>query len=845
MKISIRVQKMRAMKTIVTLFYFFLMVSGLQAGYTDPPGKTNTIPPSGPAEVTTDPVAGSALLFGDLTGVVLDENTDEPVEFATIGIYNKEDSSLVTGSITDENGKFSIEKVPLGNYYVDVRFIGYSNARIDKVNINTGQSKVTLGNIELKQSTSSIDEVEIVSEQSAVEYKIDKKVISVSQAVSAGGGSAADVLEMAPSIRTDVNGDVLLRGSSSFTVLVDGKPSALDGNDALKQIPASLIQSIEIMTNPSVEYEPDGAAGIINIVTKKNRQAGISGVADASVFTSGEYRVNLNLNRRFEKLNLRGGVTANNRPTPYDWHRLRETRSGDTSRYVDGEGEWIWGFGGKNINFGADYEINQKNNLSLTANLGQFRFSYDNAANYIEYSDPASEELYYREDNSFYVDALYFGINLNYQHDFDDKGHKITVNGNLNQRYALTGNESYNILTDDNWNPVDDNVARQRGVTEKDMTEIQTKVDYVKPIGDNSTFKAGYQGKIFISPEDYRWETYDPDLGEWISDPGKSSQNDFSINVHGAYLIFQHNNKIVNFQAGIRSEYTDRIIESGIDDEQYKVNRWDFYPSLNLSRSFAGGHQLQASYSRRVKRPRQWQLWPKVTYIDPTTVWQGNPLLDPEFTNSMELNYMKKFGSSFLTLETYIRQTDNMISWVYDVIEDDITRMTFANLQNSVSYGSEVLANVGIAKWWTVVGSVNIFRRQIDSRNIGTDKRTANSWNSKLDNSFKIKTGTRLQLSTRYFGESLTAQGSRDAYWMANLGVRQDLFKRKLILTFTIKDIFGTMTNISTVESPDQFILTRQYLRAPIFGISLSYAINSFKQKDPDSMNLDISEGGF
>lgn len=836
---------MKTMKTVFTFLCFIMIANGLQAGITYPAGLTNSIPPSGTEDESTDPAAGSALLFGDLSGVILDENTEEPVEFATIGIYNKQDSSLVTGSITDDSGKFSVKDIPLGDYYVDIRFIGYSNARIDKVNINASQSQVDLGNIELKQSTESIGEVEIVAEQAAVEYKIDKKVISVSQAVTAGGGSAVDVLETAPSIRTDVNGDVLLRGSSSFTVLVDGKPSTLDGNDALRQIPASVIQNIELITNPSAEYEPDGAAGIINIVTKKHRQMGINGVADASAFTSGEYRVNLNLNRQFEKLNLRGGATINHRPTPYDWHRLREIKSGDTVRYVDGDGEWIWGFGGRNINLGADYEINQRNNLSMTANVGQFLFSYDNAANYIEYSDPASEELFYREDNSFYVDAMYFGVNLNYQHDFDDKGHKITFNGNLNQRYTLTGNESYNILTDENWDQVDDQVARQRGVTDKEQTEIQPKIDYVKPIKENTTLKAGYQGKIFLSPENYRWESYDPDLGDWISDPDRSSQNDFSINIHGAYFLFQNNNKIVNFQAGIRTEYTDRLIESGSDNEQYKVNRWDFYPSLNLSKSFAGGHQFQASYSRRVKRPRQHNLWPKMTYIDPTTVWQGNPMLNPEFTNSVELNYMKKFGSSFITLETYMRQTDNMISWVFDIIEDDITRMTFANLQNSVSLGSEALANVGITKWWTVMGSVNLFRRQIDSRNIGTEKRTANSWNSKLDNSFKLKTGTRIQVSTRYFGESLTAQGSRDAYWMANMGVRQDLLKRKLILTFTIKDIFSTMTNVATVESPDQFIKTRQYLRGPIFGISLSYAINSFKQKDPGTMNLDVGGGGF
>lgn len=820
------------MKLKRTLIIFSITTTGLFAWNSKYYAIANT--PAGAANVPG----------GNVSGIILDTNTDEPVEFATIGVYNFEDSTLVSGSITDASGKFKIADLPLGHYYVDVRFIGYSNRRIDEVYLEAGQSRIDLGNIALRRSNKSIEGVEIVAEQSAVEYKIDKKVISVGQQIAAAGGSAVDVLESAPSVQTDVNGDVLLRGSSSFTVLVDGKPQPLSGNDALRSIPASAIQNIELITNPSVEYEPDGTAGIINIVTKKNRQAGVSGVANASLHTSGEYRAGINLNRRYDKLMIRGGIGANKRPTPYDWYREKQIMRNDTVFHSAGDGEWIWGFGGENLNLGADYQINKRNSVSVTGNLGHMRFSYDNEAKYRDFTDPATSETFYREDNTFYVDSRYFGFNLNYTHSFDDKGHKITLNSNISKSFSSTGNGSYNYTSDAGWNPLGDLPARQRGVTDKEMLRPQNKIDYVKPFGENSTLKAGYQGRHMFSPEDYRWETYDTDAGEWVSDPQKSSVNEFASNIHGLYLMFQNNNRIVNVQAGLRSEYTDRLISSGVDNEKYEVNRLDWYPSLHISRKFKGDHQLQASISRRVRRPQQWQLWPKQTYVDPTTVWQGNPMLDPAFTNAAELNYMKEFGSTFFTIETYYRQSDNEITWMFDVNEENITVQTFANLQNSVSVGSEMLANIQVMKWWTIVSSVDFFRRQVDSRNIGTAMRTANSWNGQLDNSFKLKTNTRIQISARYYGESLRAQGSREAYWMTNLGVRQDLFKRKLIATLTVKDLFGTVNYNDTSYGPSQYILTRQQLRGPIVGLSLSYAINNYKQRDSD-INLDVGEGGF
>lgn len=797
------------------------------------------------AEVNVPAGSAANVPTGNLSGVILDE-ADNPVEFATIGVYSEDDSTLITGSITNEEGEFKIEKVPHGDYYVDVRFIGYAESRIGEVSLQAGQSRVDLGNIALKQSRRSINEVEIVAQQAAVEYKLDKKVINVSQALTAAGGTAVDVLESAPSVRTDVNGDVLLRGSTSFTVLIDGKPSVLDGNDALKQIPAASIQSVEIMTNPSAKYEPDGTAGIINIVTKKNLQEGVNGVASASVFSSGEYSANLNLNRRYGKVNLRGGISVMNRPTPYDWHRSRITQQGDTTRYVQGDGEWIWNFGGQSMNLGADWEINSRNFFTVTGNLGQFIFKYDNAANFSDYTEPATNDLFYREDNSFRVRSRYAGLNANWDHSFDTLGQKLMVNVFYSGKIGNNGNESYLTITDNNWNPSGDLPFRQRGVTDKTSNNLKVNLDYEKPIGRASRVEAGYQATLYLAPEDYRWETYDPDLGEWIPDPQKSTSNNYQKNIQAAYFMFSNQNRIINFQGGLRAEYTDRLIESLTHSEEYKVNRFDFYPTLNLSKAIGQNNQFQGSFSRRVARPQQWQLWPNETYIDPTTSWMGNPSLNPEFTNSYELNYMRKLGSiSFITLETYYRNTVNDINWIFELQDDGTTLMTFANLDEINSVGSELLANIGITDWWSLVGSADFFRREVDSRNIGIVKRTSNSWNGKIDNSFKFKWDMRFQISMRYYGEALTAQGTRDAYWMTNLGIRQQLLKRKLTLTLTVKDLFSTMTDIQHLESTNQVMTTSQYLQGPIFGISLSYALNNYKQRGPDNMNLDVSEGGF
>ena len=772
---------------------------------------------------------------GKLTGTIIDVSDNSPMEFTSVALYRSRDSSLITGSISGPDGTFTMTELPYGKFYLIANFMGYDKTYIDDILISPRQKNPDAGKIPLKPSVQQLDEVEIIADQSHVQYKIDRKVINVGQDINAATGTAADVLRNTPSVSVDIDGNVSVRGSENFTVLIDGKPTPLSGNDALQQIPASAIRNIEIITNPSAKYDPDGMAGIINIVSKKNALKGFSGIINAKVGTGDKYSGDFLINYRNDKFSAYMGGSLRDETYRGEMYYLKEFRKGDTIHYDELDGSRNRIRTGKELKAGFDYSFNENSILGFSAEAGSHKFSSGGSQKQRLYDDNLSYNNYLISDNVSSHGGDYYNLNLNYTKKFDDSGHELTSYVSFSNHKGEDSDSQIEYPANSDFE-VDENLVPNRIRTGEvgDEFELRAQIDYTRPIGENGKLEAGYQSRIDDEVENYLFENWDPDLNEWGIIDTLSSSNDFFRNIQALYLTY--GNKLGNYQYqfGLRGEYTDRRILNAESDEQLTINRFDFFPTLHLSRSFKNEHQIMASYSRRINRPRGWYLEPFLTYMNSTTLRKGDPSLEPEYMNSFELGYQKAFGPSFIAFEGFYKNTVNKIERIQNVYDIDkrITLLTFDNISKDHSLGGELMVNYSSLKWLTLNASTSLYRYWIEGEVNGNQIDTrSNNWQFRLNSTFNISSKTRLQLMGMYLGPSVTAQGKREAFFFTSAAVRHDFFDRKLSATLQIRDILGTMKHEFTSYGPG-FESYVEFTREPrVVMLSLSYKINNYRQK--------------
>lgn len=775
---------------------------------------------------------------GTIQGKVVEKTSEVPMEYTSVAIYRLTDSSLVTGTVTNEQGEFMIEDIPYGRYYVEAKFVGYEKTVYSPVSISRGERNVDLGSMALQLSTEQLDEVEIIADRRRVEYKIDKKVVNVSQDLNAAGGTAVDVLENTPSVSVDIEGNVSLRGSGSFTVLIDGKPTVLEGSDALRQIPASTIRNIEIITNPSVKYDPDGNGGIINIVLKEQIEKGTTGLVNASVGLRNKYNVDALINRRSGKMNyFIGGGYSDNRYLGSLTRQNITFNDNGSDTYRDATGSFDFIRGGAQFKAGIDYDINNKSNISLEANAGQYDFGIDRSNTTHEYTVPATSDIYFLNTDLMTRNRTYYSVNLNYTKTFDSTAHKLVAMANFSHR-AGGGTEELEFQeTDNDYEPLASEVStRNRNVEDGDNYDYRLQIDYSRPM-PNGKLEAGYQARIDDNFEKFVFQEYDPDSDVWNDIGENSSDINFFRNIQGAYA--QYGGKIgqLQFQAGIRGEYTFRLIEYENFNTSYEINRFDYYPTLHLARQFQNDHQVMMSYSKRVDRPRGYFLDSIPSYIDNQTVRIGNPGLQPEYVNSFELGYQKGWGKNFLAFETYYRNTTNLITRVtqYDD-EAGLFYQRIMNINEDHSLGSELMANWKFTKWLNLNASTNIYYYRITGELFGESIDNSNfSWRANANATFNITPTSRFQTNLGYNGPSVTAQGTSESMYYINLAYRQDFFKRKLSATLQVRDLLGSMKRefTSSGEGFSQHVIMQREPRMVM--LTLSYKINNYKM-DPGDM---------
>ncbi len=801
---------------------------------------------------------------GKVKGVVLADNTKTPVEYATIAMYAAADSSFVTGTITDHLGHFRMELPPPGDYYLTISFLGMKAMKSEVFHIDDNTKTLSLGNFYLRADSKTLSEVEVVSRQSSVEFQTDRKVIRVDRQLTATGGTAVDVLEKVPSVQVDVEGNVTLRGSSGFTVLVDGKPTILEPSDVLRQIPAGTIQNIEIITNPSVKYEPDGVTGIINIVTRKNRLDGLSGNVNLNTGSFGNYGGDLLLNYRVKKVNFFIGGNYNTRPHPGTTRSERETYLNDTTFFVRSSGDRERNFSNYGIRGGIEVNPTKKDYFSLSGKYGHWNMERSSVLLYDQWNSFVPETYSYNSIDKTNFDGTYYGINGVYQHRFVKEertkrpagehpakesrpGGRPPVHMKKTEHkleaeiiYQYRNNDEYTVneLRDLG----DSLTGGKKNIENGPSRVLRLKMDYSLPVGKKDKFETGFQSRNGKSTDITELYLYNPETGELEFDPKFYHETDYKRNIYALYSLYAGEVKNFGYQAGLRVEYTDRnIAMSG--EEDVLLNRWDYFPTVHLSYNLPAEQQMMASYARRIQRSRGWQLEPFITWQDQYNVRQGNPELKPEYTDSYDMSYLKNFGDNFVSLEGYYRTTHNKVERVSSVYTEDVMMHTFENVGKDYALGAEVMLSLGITKWWSMDVSGDLYNYKLKGTLYDQPfDRTSTNWNSRMNNTFTLWKYGQVQVSGRYNSASITAQGTSAAYYSLDAALKAGFFNRSLSLTLRARDILGTAKRDFISEGEDFYSHVVYEPRSPTVTFTVSYRFNNFKPSKRGSNTMDMGE---
>ena len=767
-----------------------------------------------------------------ITGTIVDGTTKETIPFASVAVYRSKDSTLVTGVLSGSDGSFTIDKLPYGKFFIQVTFVGYKKHRVSNILLTPNQQIAALGTVKVNTSAVALKGVDVVGNLPPVTYQIDKKVVNIAQNITASGGTLADALQNAPSIQTDVQGNITVRGSSNFTVLVDGRPSPIEGSEALQQIPANLVQDVEIITNPSAKYEAEGSAGIINIVMKKQKVKGESGMINLTAGTGNKYSGNLNLNYKTSKFNFTlGGDFTDNQSAIKNNMNNTDTLSRQLIKYQSINGNGSFRRQGMGINAGIDYTINDNNSLTLTGSIGSrtlnrpltssYHDQYDNTLNSI------SNDIYYINSSSPEMKRNYRTLNLDYELKLNSKGEKLSASINY------TGGPNNNVstlqvdTTSSNWVSLGKTKINQQSFQNSNETDIRSKVDYELPIGAKGKLESGYQGRYENNNAEYQL------TNSGIEDLSQRDKFNFKDQTQAGYVTFSNAMSLFDYQLGLRAEYEDRVLNQETQNQVSSVNRIDFFPTVHLTKQLPWDLQLMASYTRRINRPRQWNLNPFVVHLDPQTIRQGNAGLLPEFANSYELNLEKKLNkASFVSVEGFLRQTSDLIQQISLFNPTtQITTNTFANIDHDRSMGTELMLYLEPVKWFNLNTSFNVFNYHMFGTPIPSVANSVNTWNVHVSPTFHLNKETSFQANYTYNAPTITAQGTRSGFYSSSLAIKHNLLKDKASLTLQARNLIGVTHTITTTESAHQFKYSDFQRESQVFLLTFSYRINNYKAK--------------
>ncbi len=769
----------------------------------------------------------SQMAIAQIHGRLLDASSREAIDYADIFLYETGNSKPIQQTFPNERGEFRFEQVGKGRYTIMARLVGYDI--LSKRDIEANGSPVNLGDLMMKPLEVGIAEVEVVASKRQLVYKLDKKVVEATSNMMAGGGSAVDVLENTPSIRVDAEGDVTFRGSSGFLVYIDGKPSVFTGTQALEQVPAGHIENIEIITTPSAKHDTEGDVGIINIITKKHSRQGLSGMINLSGSTWLSRHVDFLLTQQNARSRwyVGGQWTDRMRKSDFDQEKLTIVGDQTTSSHAIGP------------RTGDSYHYTLKGGWSLS--LPKTTITLDLEGGYG--GNKRKGEMNYEETITLKggapVTTRYTSIDdydndeniglgsLSVQHKFNDKGHEISASA-----YYKYGGNALEYFFNDLMSLQGERQQGHRAYESEHRETLRANLDYALPFGKGGKLEAGYQYYSYLEDGNYKMEWWDPEkqVFYWRDDIYNTFY--FQEGVNSIYAILSQSWNNFEAQAGVRGEHTHTVLRSSVEGADRTKNRFEFFPSVHLGYNFPNGHRLLASYSRRTTRPQLYYMEPYITYRDFYTAEIGNPDIRPEYINSFELNYQKSFGENSVSATLFHRSRKDKIERLLVPYSAGVTLDSMANVGHDYSTGLELSLNLHPVRWWNTTVNGNLYHYKVKNEQAaGGNTSTSTNYDILWNNLFDLGKYTRLQLDGSFVGPSVTTQGRTDAYWYANLAVRQQLFNRRLTATLAFRDIFRSAKYVSDIQTADLRSLTRIKPKYPQITLTLSWTFNSYKAK--------------
>ncbi|MFH1937725.1 MAG: TonB-dependent receptor, partial [Bacteroidota bacterium] len=769
---------------------------------------------------------------GVVTGRILDEHTRHPVEYANILLIDTVTGKMVSGIVSDSNGFFRLDNLPFGDFILEYSFIGFGKNRSGPVSLSRNQPHTDLGDLILDPAAVTMNEVTVTGEKTMMITKIDRKVFNVQKDIMAQTGTVTDMLQTIPSVSVDIDGNISLRGSG-VTILIDGRPSVMTGSANLEQMPASLIERIEVITNPSAKYKPDGTGGIINIILKKERKKGFNGILGANAGDHSRFNANLQLNYNTGKINIFGsyGYRQDYRLRSRDLVSQIIDTATSQSTYLEQHGEgtsWTRSHLGQ---LGFDWNIGKKDAAGI-AGTYNYRKSDRGDSTWNQYLDTdrhLTEEFNRVLDGRESEESV--GVTAYYEHAFNKEDEHLFRMDFEYQKDSEKENDMWTTRYDFPTYPT----GQDHSVSDNRTEELDLNIGYSRPLWQDAALELGYEGTMQIESQDQTVETFDPDSLEWIPDPDQGSRFYGKQTVHALYTTVSWEWKKFRLLGGLRAEETLLDLQFRSLDTTSKSDYFALYPTLHLG-IVSGKHEWQLNYSRRVRRPDVDDMNPVPEYRDPRNIWVGNPDLKPEDIHSIEFGYSLQLKSLTLVPTLFYRYKVNGFTRVTSSLNDTVLVTTMENLSTDQSAGLDLSGSWQIEKVASINFSASGFYNQIDASDIGySSNKAAFSWNAKVNASFNITKTTLFQVNADYRSKSLTPQGFRRATWVVNLGFRQDLWKRRISIIATVSDLFNSRAYKSNIDTP---ILIQESVRrrdARVFyaGFVFHFGTNEKKAKAP------------